>query len=330
MNIRLIAFDLDGTLLNSGKTVSPRTKAALTRAAEHGVVLVPATGRLHRDLPADVASLPSLRYVIAINGAEVFDLKEDRLLYQAELDRTDALELMKYMDTLPAIYGWYQGGQGFISSRYYERMKDFAHAPWLFDSMRRAYTPTENPEKTLFEEESGPQKLQLYFRDMEARKKALEEIPSRFPQCAVSSSLPINIEVNAASATKGHALAFLAERLGIKPEETLAFGDGTNDISMLRQAGTGVAIGNPRAGGAGGRRPGHRHQRRGWHCRHSGRIRFLKSSGRPSHFKRLPLLFTFLQFYIQLFRRFFKYPHGYGAASDPELGPAVFSHCGAL
>ena len=221
MNIRLIAFDLDGTLLNSEKTVSPRTKAALTRAAEHGVVLVPATGRLHRDLLADVASLPSLRYVIAINGAEVFDLKEDRLLYQAELDRKDALELMKYMDTLPAIYGWYQGGQGFISSRYYERMKDFAHAPWLFDSMRRAYTPTENPEKTLF-----------------------EEIPSRFPQCAVSSSLPINIEVNAASATKGHALAFLAERLGIKPEETLAFGDGTNDISMLRQAGTGVAMGN--------------------------------------------------------------------------------------
>ena len=48
MNIRLIAFDLDGTLLNSEKTVSPRTKAALTRAAEHGVVLVPATGRLHR------------------------------------------------------------------------------------------------------------------------------------------------------------------------------------------------------------------------------------------------------------------------------------------
>lgn len=244
MNIRLIAFDLDGTLLNSEKTVSPRTKAALTRAAEHGVVLVPATGRLHRDLPADVASLPSLRYVIAINGAEVFDLKEDRLLYQAELDRTDALELMKYMDTLPAIYGWYQGGQGFISSRYYERMKDFAHAPWLFDSMKRAYTPTDHPEKTLFEEESGPQKLQLYFRDMEARKKALKEIPSRFPQCAVSSSLPINIEVNAASATKGHALAFLAERLGIKPEETLAFGDGTNDISMLRQAGTGVAMGN--------------------------------------------------------------------------------------
>lgn len=244
MNIRLIAFDLDGTLLNSEKTVSPRTKSALTRAAAKDVFLVPATGRLHRDLPDDAASLPSLRYVIAVNGAEVFDRKEDRLLYQAELDRRDALELMKYMDTLPAIYGWYQGGQGFISSFYYEKMEEFAHAPWLFDSMRRAYTPTADPQKTLLEEKSGPQKLQLYFRDMEARKRALEEIPARFPQCAVSSSLPINIEVNAASATKGRALAFLAEHLGIRIEDTLAFGDGTNDISMLRQAGTGVAMGN--------------------------------------------------------------------------------------
>ena len=244
MNIRLIAFDLDGTLLNSEKAVSPRTKAALERAAAKCALLVPATGRLHRDLPADVAALPSLRYMIAINGAEVYDRKEDRLLYQAELKREDALELMKYMDTLPAIYGWYQGGRGFILARYYERMEEFAHAPWLFDSMKRAYTPTENPEKTLLEEPSGPQKLQLYFRDMEARKTALKEIPRLFPQCVVSSSLPINIEVNAANATKGAALAFLAEHLGIKPEETLAFGDGTNDISMLRQAGTGVAMGN--------------------------------------------------------------------------------------
>ena len=86
--------------------------------------------------------------------------------------------------------------------------------------------------------------LQLYFKDLDARKKALLEIPRLFPQCAVSSSLPINIEINATDATKGHALAFLTKHLGLKTEETLAFGDGTNDISMLRQAGIGVAMGN--------------------------------------------------------------------------------------
>ena len=198
MNIRLIAFDLDGTLLNSKKAVSPRTKAALERAAGKGALLVPATGRLHRDMPEDIRSLPSFRYVIAINGAEVYDFQEERLLHEANLDR----------------------------------------------SMKRAYTPTENPKKTLLEEKSGPQKLQLYFRDLEARKKALLEIPRLFPQCAVSSSLPINIEINATDVTKGHALAFLTKHLGLKTEETLAFGDGTNDITMIRQAGTGVAMGN--------------------------------------------------------------------------------------
>lgn len=244
MNTKLIAFDLDGTLLNSEKRVSSRTAEALTRAAENGATLVPATGRLQLGLPKDVLSLPSLRYVIAINGAEVFDLKEQQLLYQAELNRNDALALMEYMDTLPAIYGWYQGGQGFISSVYYKRMAEFAYEPWLLDSMKNAYTPTDNPTETLLKHENGPQKLQLYFTDMDAREEALRTIPRLFPQCAVSSSLPINIEVNAANATKGHALAFLTEYLGLKKEETIAFGDGTNDISMLRQAGTGVAMGN--------------------------------------------------------------------------------------
>ena len=66
----------------------------------------------------------------------------------------------------------------------------------------------------------------------------------RFPQYAISSSLPINIEINAPDATKGQALSFLTSYLKLKREDTIAFGDGTNDISMIRQAGLGVAMGN--------------------------------------------------------------------------------------
>lgn len=244
MSIRLIAFDLDGTLLTSNKTISPRTLAVLHRAAEKGVLLVPATGRLHMAVPEDVLALPGLRYVAAVNGAEVYDLKEQKILYQAELEKEEALELMRYLDTLPAIYGCYQEGRGWIATRFYEQMKDYADAPWLLESMRRAYISTDDPEKMLLSHENGPQKLQLYFRDPKERLKVLEEITSRFPQYAISSSLPINIEINAADATKGHALAFLTRHLGLKKEETLAFGDGTNDISMLLEAGTGVAMGN--------------------------------------------------------------------------------------
>lgn len=67
--IRLIAFDLDGTLLNSDKILTQRNKAALERAAEKGILIVPTTGRLFKGMPAEIRQFPFLRYAITINGA---------------------------------------------------------------------------------------------------------------------------------------------------------------------------------------------------------------------------------------------------------------------
>ena len=72
----------------------------------------------------------------------------------------------------------------------------------------------------------------------------LSELAEKYPQFAVTSSLPNNIEVNSRLADKGRALLVLAERLGIRREETMAFGDGINDLTMIGAAGTGVAMGN--------------------------------------------------------------------------------------
>ena len=88
------------------------------------------------------------------------------------------------------------------------------------------------------------QKAQMHFRDMRARKRELETLPALFPELAVSTSVPTNIELNIAAANKGAALLALCAALGIAPEETLAFGDGTNDLTMIRAAGCGVAMGN--------------------------------------------------------------------------------------
>ena len=67
--IRLIAFDLDGTLLNSDKVLTPRNRVALERAAENGILIVPTTGRLFKGMPAEIRQFPFLRYAITINGA---------------------------------------------------------------------------------------------------------------------------------------------------------------------------------------------------------------------------------------------------------------------
>lgn len=67
-NIRLLALDLDGTLLNEEKHITPRTLAALERAREQGVLLVPVTGRPAQGLPQAVLDLPGLRYAVTSNG----------------------------------------------------------------------------------------------------------------------------------------------------------------------------------------------------------------------------------------------------------------------
>ncbi len=70
-DIHLIALDLDGTLLNSKKQLSPRNLAALTRAAELGIEIVPATGRFYGGMPDFIRALPFLHYALTINGAQV-------------------------------------------------------------------------------------------------------------------------------------------------------------------------------------------------------------------------------------------------------------------
>ena len=105
------------------------------------------------------------------------------------------------------------------------------------------------PELRAYLREKGEalQKLQFYFTDMALRERLLRELPERWPQLAVTSSVPFNIEINSARATKGRALESLCALLGIDPADTLAFGDGTNDVSLLRAAGCGVAMANASA-----------------------------------------------------------------------------------
>ena len=75
--IRIIALDLDGTLLDSQKRLSPRNRAALERVAAKGVHVVPTTGRFFGMMPAAVRDLPFVRYAITINGAQVYDREAD-------------------------------------------------------------------------------------------------------------------------------------------------------------------------------------------------------------------------------------------------------------
>ena len=246
-DIKLIALDLDGTLLNSDKALTPRSRNALKAASERGIEIVPATGRFYRGIPAAVRELPFVRYAITINGAQVLDAKTDETIYSADIPTDEAIAFFQYLDTLPVIYDCYIDGWAYMTASMRERVSEYHMLPFQIQMMRELRTPVPELKAHLRAGHYRPQKMQLFAADPSFRDKLLKALTEKYPQFAVSTSLPNNIEINSRDADKGRALLALAEKLGIRQEQTMAFGDGLNDLAMLRAAGTGVAMANGHA-----------------------------------------------------------------------------------
>lgn len=242
--IRLIALDLDGTLLDSEKRLPPENYAALERAHSRGALIVPATGRYFAAMPETVRALPFLRYAITINGARVSNADDSEVLYTADLPLAQALDLMRWLDGLPVIYDCYMDNTGWMTASMQARAAEFSPDKHYLKMMRELRTPV--PELKAFIAERGHdiQKVQFFTNDLDLRAEVLQTCSERFPGTVASASCPNNVEINSAAATKGDALLGLSKALGIPVEQTLAFGDGLNDIAMLRAAGLGVAMGN--------------------------------------------------------------------------------------
>ena len=247
MNVKLIAFDLDGTLLDDDKHLPPENLAALQAAHAQGIFLVPATGRILKALPEELLAPGLFRYFIFANGALVYDLQEQQALYRARIEPELAVRLCTYMDTLPVLYDCYRGDCGYMTQWMYDRAPEFfetePHILKLVKSLRR---PVPDLKQKIQEDGLPLEKLQMFFRPeyMDERARQLELVPKLFPELIASSSLRNNIEINSARAGKGNALRALCEKLDLDTSESVAFGDGLNDADMLRAAGRGCAMQN--------------------------------------------------------------------------------------
>lgn len=247
MAYKLIAFDLDGTLLDDNKDIPAENLRALEEATARGLVCVPATGRTALGIPENLRKLPFIRYYVVSNGAAVYDMQSGEALYRAEIPAEDALRLFSYMDALPVIYDCFQNEQGFMTESMYEQVPEyFAHMPLMSKYVLALRRPVDSLPDTIRGRNKSLQKIQMFFLPeyFEERRRQLEILPKLFPEFKISSSLPNNIEINAAGADKWLAVSALCRRLGIDPRDTVCFGDASNDISMLRSAGLGVAMGN--------------------------------------------------------------------------------------
>ena len=242
--IKLIAFDLDNTLLNTKKEVTPATFEALDRAAKMGIEIVPATGRFWSAVPECVRSMKFIHYAITLNGAEIFNVRNSKVLAKFEIPLERALTIARVLDDLPVIYDCIAGGRSFIKKEFHERVAEFSLGEWQLKMLRDLRTPVDDLYALLRNKNIDVQKMQFFTLDTRLRENLLKSLPFVFPKNLFTTSVPNNVEINDINANKGNALRFLAKHVGIGEDETLAFGDGLNDIHMLRAAGIGVAMEN--------------------------------------------------------------------------------------
>lgn len=234
-------MDLDGTVLNDRKQLTPRTAAALTEAAARGVEIVPATGRTAAGLPADLLALPGVHYAITSNGARMMDLASGRAVRELYLPRETALAAFDVLARYDCMADLFQDGKGYTTAA--NRAAAYRFVP---DNLRDYVlnTRTVLPDLRAFiaSQERGIEKLTIFFLDEAERQRAWAEVAALGVD--VVSSLPLNMEINAAGVNKGAGLLALAEQLGLPASALMACGDGGNDTAMVAAAGLGVAMAN--------------------------------------------------------------------------------------
>ena len=135
------------------------------------------------------------------------------------------------------------GGIGYTDSVALEQVEHYVSHPSMADYFRNTRYPEPDLKGKIKQLGKPLDKLQGVFCDMKQQAEAIERL-RKIPDIEITSALGNNLEVNAVGADKGLGLLKLGEILGIKREEIMACGDGTNDSSMLIAAGLGVAMGN--------------------------------------------------------------------------------------
>ncbi len=240
MNCRLLCADLDGTLLTARKTVSERTRSVLLRKQEEGLVIALASGRTVQGiLPyADELRLEAHGgYVLAFNGGRIVECSTGRTVRSACIPDGAAAELFSLARSRGCDLITYVGGDVVTSS-----MDD----PWVrYEAQCNGLSMRESADFTEF---SGVPLNKCLMAGPPETIAALEEEAAAAFGAGMEfyRSEPFFLECVPRGVDKGSSLALLAGLLGIPLEETIAFGDGYNDISMLRRAGLGVAMANAR------------------------------------------------------------------------------------
>jgi hydroxymethylpyrimidine pyrophosphatase-like HAD family hydrolase len=240
VTVRLVATDLDGTLVRSDRSISPRTAAALSRFAADGRAVALVTGRPIRWLAEVYRQLPVQPIAICANGAAVYDPVADAIIGEQPLTPAVLSEACaRLRAAVPGVVFAVEREGG----RYMRHEPAYPVGGWEIGPP--AVAPGDEAELV-----AEPAAKLLVRAGTQVGRSTSDAFARRVADClaglaeATHSSDSGMVEVSAAGVTKASGLAWLAARIGVPAQRVVVFGDMPNDLSMFGWAGRAVAMGN--------------------------------------------------------------------------------------
>lgn len=241
MSIKLIACDLDGTLMAPDHlTVTPRTYNALYAAHQKGIKTAIATGRTLGFTVGAVEQIPFVDYIIYSNGACVFDNTAKKDIYRNCISAENTAEILSLLEQQELYYNAYSDGRVYVQRNKEQFYKNRELPKPFLDMFISCSCECESMLETLKGREA--EIVAMYSMSEEQKASLLEKFERM--GLHITSSLPDELEVTAPSVNKGTAITGLCRAVGIDVKNVMAFGDAMNDREMLEAVGHPFAMGN--------------------------------------------------------------------------------------
>lgn len=246
--VKLIALDMDGTLFNSKGEISQKDKEIIRKATEAGVAVAVATGRAYVDLPIDLLCEIGVRYAITGNGSAVYKMPTMECVFSDCMDKELVCEILEEIRKLDIYYDVYIDGRVYRPESVTHIIRKMDMPASVYELVERTRIVVDDLVEYMKETDGQVEKATLNFALLEdgtlLDRDKTTEILERYPQIEYLSGGFHNWEFTKAGVNKGSGLKFLAERIGVAMDETMACGDSQNDFSMLEAAQTAVAMAN--------------------------------------------------------------------------------------
>ncbi|MFT8320460.1 MAG: Cof-type HAD-IIB family hydrolase [Bacillus sp. (in: firmicutes)] len=210
--IKLIALDMDGTLLNEKGEIPKENRKAIKEAQANGIHVVLSTGRSIATCKDHAESLLLKTYLVTVNGSEIWDWQGN--LIERNLVEAENIQWMWDLSKKHKAKTWAISCNQIWNG---DMPEDISTLEWL--------------------------KFGFHMEDNKIRASIMKELQDK-GIFEISNSSPVNIEVNALGINKARGLKTVCERLNVTMDQVMAVGDSLNDISMIKEAGLGVAMGN--------------------------------------------------------------------------------------